>query len=174
MLDYMCDWFECLLHEHIHTEYYLKPMKFSRDKDILKLWNMGLNFQTMGNFSPWKRAQLLQQFATAATEYADRPELWAHVGKAMQKQKPRTWTHPKVDALIINLWPLVKHYNWTYEDLLNVVGKRLQIPMDRYPCDSVDSLKVHCRTVLGLTKSCKGKSVGLGKLPEGWQIAEQL
>ena len=42
----------------------------------------------------------------------------------------------------------------------------------KYPLDSEASLKVHCRSICGLTKSKKGKSAD--KLPEGWAIAEKL
>jgi len=42
----------------------------------------------------------------------------------------------------------------------------------KYPLDSEASLKVHCRSICGLTKSKKGKTAV--KLPEGWAIAEKL
>jgi hypothetical protein len=42
----------------------------------------------------------------------------------------------------------------------------------QYPLDSVESLKVHCRTICGLTKPGKGKSAK--GLPEGWPIAERI
>jgi len=42
----------------------------------------------------------------------------------------------------------------------------------RYPLDSVESLKVHCRVICGLTKPGKGKSAK--GFPEGWKIAEQV
>ena len=101
---------------------------------------------------------------------------WGTVGKVQHDPDPRTWTHPHIDARIIGLWPLVVRYNWTYRDLLKVMERLLPSPADdgdrRYPLDSVESLKVHCRTICGLTKSVKGRS-GAG-LPKGWQIAERL
>jgi hypothetical protein len=98
------------------------------------------------------------------------------VGKVMHDPQPRTWTHPKVDALVVGLWPLVVRYNWTYSDLLKVLDRLLPAPPaneDRtYPLDSETSLKVHCRSICGLTKGKKGKSAD--QLPEGWPVAEKL
>ena len=174
MLDSVCDWVESYFHLCIHCEWYHCPDRFSPDRDIYALWNLGMAVKQMGKSSAQDKAALLQDIDAASTKYADHPGLWAHLGSAMQRNlRPRTWTHPKVDMFIIGVWPLVMHYNWTYEDLLNVC-LHLHLPNNIYPCDSVDSLKVHCRTILGLTKLRKGKSVGPAKLPEGWQIAEQL
>ena len=101
---------------------------------------------------------------------------WGTVGKVQHDPEPRTWTHPDVDARIIGLWPLLVRHNWTYPDLLKVLDKLLPAPLaneDRkYPVDSEASLKVHCRSICGLTKSGKGKSAK--ELPQGWPIAEKL
>jgi hypothetical protein len=101
---------------------------------------------------------------------------WGTVGKVQHDPEPRTWTHPAVDACIIGLWPLVVRFNWTYSDLLKVLDLLLAAPSAneyrKYPLDSEDSLKVHCRSICGLTKNQKGKSAE--KMPAGWPIAAKL
>jgi hypothetical protein len=71
---------------------------------------------------------------------------------------------------------LVARYNWTYSDLLKALDRLLPAPLaneDRtYPLDCEASLKVHCRSICGLTKNKKGKSAD--KMPEGWPIAEKI
>lgn len=112
----------------------------------------------------------------AAAKHQADLKTWGTVGKVQHNPEPRTWRHPKVDGLIIGLWPLVLRHNWTYADLLKVLDRLLPLPPDGsdrvYPLDSVESLKVHCRTVCGLTKPNKGKSAD--DLPVGWQIGERL
>jgi hypothetical protein len=99
--------------------------------------------------------------------------MWGMVGKVQHDPDPRTWSHPEIDARIIGLWPLMLRYNWTYPDFLTVL-EHLFPPVNaaddrRYPLDSAESLKVHCRSICGLTKSGKGKSTK--GLPKGWEIA---
>ena len=113
--------------------------------------------------------------ARAAEKHQADVKMWGTVGKMQHNPQPRTWTHPDVDARVIHVWPLVIRYNWTYADLLKVLDQLLPVPPgsgDRvYPLDSVENLKVHCRTVCGLTKAAKGRSAD--GLPEGWQIARK-
>src|SRR5437016_5293136 len=42
---------------------------------------------------------------------------WAMVGKAMSSERIRHHAYPKLDQLVIWLWPLAKKHEWTYRDL---------------------------------------------------------
>ena len=152
----------------------------------------------------------LWDFATAAAAFKDSPK-WATVGKAMAAAAPSPpcrdgaqrrraeqneverrplWTYEHVDTLVIALWPLVKAYNWTYRDLLNVLrsinprppvlhsasgkgGSTINSAFHRYPCDREQDFAAYCRNVLGLRKTGKGKSAKNGQ-PAGFEIAQKL
>ena len=70
----------------------------------------------------------------------------------------RVWQYPEVDTLVIVLWPLVKAYNWTYRDLLNIIRPSLTRPK-AYPCDREQDFATYCVNVLGLRKKGKGVTV---------------
>lgn len=76
-----------------------------------------------------ERAQAcwLADFATSAEHYQNSPK-WSTLGKAMADDSNRQWQYQDVDTLVIALWPLVKAYNWTYRDLLNVIRAALVRP----------------------------------------------
>jgi hypothetical protein len=172
----LCDWIESRLHFGTHNAWYRAPACFSDDPETTHLANIGVSQRHLAKFSERDRKRWEGIHERAAAKHQDDLKKWGTVGKVQFDPEPRTWTHPEVDARIIGLWPLVERYNWTYSDLLNVLEKLLPAPPasgDRvYPLDSEASLKVHCRTICGLTKSKRGKSAG--KLPEGWPIAEKL
>ena len=94
------------------------------------------------------------------------------MGKAMSGEADRLWLYPEVDSLVISLWPLVKQYNWTYRDLLNVVRSFASRP-NLYPCEQEQGFVTYCNQVLGLRKTGKGVSAKDGR-PEGYEIAEKL
>jgi len=172
----LCDWIESRLHYGIHSAWYCAPDSFSTDPDKVYLASIGMSQRHLAKFSERDRKRWEGIHGRAAAEFQADLKMWGTVGKVQHDPEPRTWTHPDVDACIIGLWPLVVRYNWTYSDLLNVLDKLLPAPPaneDRkYPLDSEAGLKVHCRSICGLTKSKKGKSAV--KMPEGWTIAEKL
>jgi hypothetical protein len=172
----LCDWIESRLHYSKHNAWYRAPDCFSDDPDMVHLANIGIAQRHLAKFSERDRKRWEGIHERAAAKHQADLKMWGMVGKVQHDPEPRTWTHPNVDARIIGLWPLVVRYNWTYSDLLKVLEKLLPLPPDgrerRYPLDTVESLKVHCRTICGLTKPGKGKSAE--GLPEGWQIAERL
>jgi hypothetical protein len=172
----LCDWIESRLHYGTHVGWYRSPDCYCDNLDKVHLANIGTAQRHIAKFSERDRKRWEGIHERAAAKHKTDLKTWGTVGKVQHDPEPRMWTHPEVDARIIGLWPLVLRYNWTHTDLLKVLDKLLPPPPDgndrRYPLDSVESLKVHCRTLCGLTKSTKGKSAD--GLPEGWQIAERL
>jgi len=116
------------------------------------------------------KACWLTDFATAAEHFQNSPK-WSALGKAMADDSDRQWQYPDVDTLVISLWPLVKAYNWTYRDLLNVIRPALKRG-DAYPCGSEQEFAPYCANVLGLRKKAKGVSAKNGR-PKGSEIARE-
>lgn len=172
----LCDWMESRLHFLTHNTWYRAPDCFSDDPEKVHLANIGIIQRHLGEYSERDRLRWEGIHARAATKHRQDLKTWGVVGKVQHDPDPRTWSHPEIDARIISLWPLVLRYNWTYPDFLKVlehVWPPLNPADDRhYPLDSAESLKVHCRSICGLTKSGKGKSVQ--GLPTGWQIADRI
>lgn len=172
----LCDWIESRFHWGTHQGWYRAPDCFSDDPEKVHLANIGLAQLHLAKLPERDRKRWEGIHERAAMKHQDDLQKWRTVGKVQHDPEPRIWTHPDVDARIIGLWPLVVRYNWTYGDLLKVLEKLLPAPPDagdrRYPLDSTESLKVHCRTICGLTKAGKGKSAK--GPPEGWSIAERL
>ncbi len=170
----LCDWIESRLHFGIHSAWYQCPGSFSDDADKSHLANIGIAQRHLARFSERDRKRWEGIHGRAAEKHQADMKAWSTVGKVQHDPEPRTWTHPNVDARIIGLWPLVVRYNWTYTDLLKVLDRLFPAGGGdrRYPLDCVESLKVHCRTICGLTKSGKGKSAK--GLPVGWQVADRL
>jgi len=172
----LCDWIESRLHFAKHNAWYLAPDCFSDNEEKVHLANIGIGQRHLAKFSERDRKRWEGIHERAAAKHQADLKMWGTVGKVQHDPDPRTWTHPQVDAIIIGVWPLVVRYNWTYLDLLKVLDGLLPAPPaneDRkYPLDSEASLKVHCRTICGLTKIKKGRSAS--KMPEGWPIAEKL
>jgi hypothetical protein len=172
----LCDWMESRLHFLTHNAWYRAPDCFSDDPERVHLANIGITQRHLADFSDRDRKPWEDIHTRAAIKHRGDLKTWGVVGKVQHDPEPRTWTHPDVDALIIGLWPLVVRYNWTYPDFLKVLECLLPSPTSgsdrRYPLDSAEGLKVHCRSICGLTKSGKGRSAQ--GLPEGWEIAERL
>lgn len=172
----LCDWIESRLHMGVHSMWYRAPDCFVSDEDRAHLANIGVTQRHLANLPERDRKRWEGIHARAAEKHWGDLKTWSVVGKVQHDPEPRTWTHPETDGRIIGLWPLVVRYNWTYVDLLNVLERLLPLPSGegerRYPLDSTESLKVHCRTICGLTKSGKGRSAR--EMPEGWPIAERL
>jgi hypothetical protein len=172
----LCDWIESRLHYGTHRLWYGAPDCFSDDPEKVHLANIGIAQRHLAKFPERDRKRWEGIHGRAAAKHEADMKAWGIVGKVQHDPEPRTWTHPDVDLRIIGLWPLVLRYNWTYPDLLKVLEELLPLPKAtterRYPLDSTESLKVHCRSICGLTKPGKGRSAA--GLPEGWKIAERL
>lgn len=172
----LCDWIESRLHNGVHALWYQCPDCFSNDTDKVHLAKIGIAQRHLAKFSERDRKRWEGIHSRAAKKHQENLSMWGTVGKVQYDPKPRTWTHPAVDVRLIGWWPLVERYNWTYPDLLKVLDQLLPgsaAKADRqYPLDSEASLKVHCRSVCGLTKSKKGKSAA--KMPEGWLVAQKI
>ena len=172
----LCDWMESRLHFGTHRMWYEAPDCFSDDPKKAHLANLGITQRHLAKFPERDRKRWEGMHERAAAKHQADLKTWGMVGKVQHDPDPRTWTHPDTDARIIGLWPLVTRYNWTYPDFLKVLEHLLPPPHGsgdrRYPLDSAESLKVHCRTICGLTKPSKGKSSK--GLPVGWEIAERL
>ena len=172
----LCDWIESRIHFLIHNAWYCAPDCFSDDPDRVHLANIGITQRYFASLAERDQKRWEGIHARAAVKHQRDLKTWGVVGKVQRNPEPRTWTHPDIDGLIIGLWPLVGRYNWTYTDLLKVLEKLLPPPIYEgervYPLDSAESLKVHCRSICGLTKATKGKSAE--KLPQGWKIAQRL
>ena len=172
----LCDWIESRIHNSIHAAWYQAPDCFDPDPRKSHLANIGIAQRHLASFSERDRKRWGEIHARAAAEHQGDLKMWSTVGKVQQDPNPRTWTHPEIDPFVIGLWPLVTRYNWTYGDLLKVLDQLVRPAPGgaerRYPLDSVESLKVHCRTICGLTKSGKGKSAE--GFPAGWGIAKRL
>jgi len=174
VLGRLCDWLESRLHYLTHRGWYACPDSFLPDADLSHLSNLGFLERHLANLSARDQERFHGLLARGAKEFAGN-KVWTQVGKVMHDPQPRTWTHPKVDAIIISVWPLVDRYNWTYSDLLKILDTLLPAPPNedrKYPLDDESSLKVHCRTVCHLSKSKKGKSAD--GMPDGWPIVERL
>jgi hypothetical protein len=172
----LCDWIESRLHFGTHSGWYGAPDCFSDDANRTHLANIGFAQRHIAKFSERDRRRWEAMHARAAAKHQTDLKTWGTVGKVQHDPQPRTWTHPTVDARLIGLWPLVVRCNWTYSDLLKVLDALFQEPSAnedrRYPLDSEASLKVHCRSICGLTKTTRGQSSR--GLPQGWPIAEKL
>ncbi len=175
VLGWLCDWLESGLHFLVHQSWYNCMDAFSPDAEISHLSNLGFVERHLKNLPARDKERFHGLLDRAATKHGE-TKLWSQVGKVMHDPQPRTWTHPEVDAMVIGLWPLDVRYNWTYADLLKVMDKLLPLPRAneerKYPLDSVESLKVHSRSVCGLAKRTKGKTAK--GMPDGWPIAQKL
>ncbi len=173
MLGSLCDWIESRIHLFVHTQFHEFPQMFSGRADDWRLARLWMSALISPDLSKRDSEQLVRALRKILDTNSKR---FLYIWKAMYDRERRRWRHPDVDVAVISIWPLVQHYNWTYEDLLKVLDKLLPIPAadNKYPRDCADSLKVHCRTILGLTKTGRGKSVSVGKMPEAWEIALEL
>ncbi|HWX22772.1 MAG TPA: hypothetical protein VN578_22965 [Candidatus Binatia bacterium] len=177
-----CDWVDAAVHMRTHRLWHLAPGCFDPDPDTRHLAALGNAQRHIAKLDPRAQAAWLWDFSHAAEHFKDSPK-WAALGKAMAAGSPSTdpgvgnpsgplWTYQAVDTLVIALWPLVKTYNWTYRDLLNVIRPALKRPK-AYPCEREQDFATYCTNVLGLRKTTKGATARNGK-PAGHEIAIQL
>jgi hypothetical protein len=168
----LCDWLESRLHFVTHRAWYNCPDSFSDDPDTRHLADLGMAERCLAKMSERDSEIFHCLLDRAAAKHGNDMKKWAIIGKVHHDPEPRIWTHPKVDRLLIAVWPLVLRHNWTYPDLLKVTRKLLSDDGHHYPLDTAHNLKVHCRMTCGLTKTAKGKSSD--DFPAGWPVAERL
>src|SRR5262249_52855555 len=142
---------------------------FDPDPEVRELAALGNAQRHLAHLSDRARACWLVDFASALQRYKDSPK-WAALGKAMAEATPAgtgsdgspVWIYEQLDTLVISLWPLVKKYNWTYRDLLNVIRPVLRRPK-AYPCEREQDFATYCVNVLGLRKTGRGVTTTNGQ-----------
>lgn len=181
-----CDWLDADVHLRTHRHYHSAPATFHPDPETRYLAALGNAERNMACLSGRAQLSWLYDFVAAAAKYKNSPK-WKIVGQAMGDSSDRLWLYPELDTLVIRLWPLVKTYNWTYRDLLNVIQPALarlpssppppglkannrRQPKWTYPCEREQDLSTYCTNVLGLRKTGKGASATDGH-PAGYNIA---
>lgn len=182
-----CDWLDAAIHLRIHRHWHLAPDCFDPDPEKRQLAALGNAQRHLAALDPRAKTAWLWEFADAADRFKDSPK-WAALGQAMASETDRAWTYADVDMLVIALWPMVKRYNWTYRDLLNVIRPGLKrqpssaapstpaanLASDyAYPCAREQDFSTYCANVLGLRKTGKGVTAKNGR-PKGYDIAIQL
>jgi hypothetical protein len=165
-----CDWLDAEIHLRTHRRWHESPSCFDPDPETRHLAALGNAQRHLAKLDDRAKACWLADFATAAEHYQNSPK-WSALGKAMADDSDRQWQHPDVDTLVISLWPLVKAYNWTYRDLLNVIRPALKRG-DAYPCASEQDFAAYCANVLGMRKAGKGVSAKNGR-PKGSDVAKE-
>ena len=180
-----CDWLDCCLHWHSHFLSYDAPGSFfPGDPEARHLHALGRAQANLPRRSSYDQAFWHWNHETALKESTD-PRKWGKfLAAGIGDQKKRTHTHPMIDDSIITFWPLVKRFNWSYNDLLNALEKALPNYEGRYPCDHFTSVQKHCAQVLGLKKGTgagpgpRGKTGRGGNAlwtpPPGFEIAQAL
>jgi hypothetical protein len=166
-----CDWLDALIHFRTHQHWHLSPACFDPDPDKRELAALGANQRHLAHLDESAKAHWLWHLSEAAEHFKDSPK-WPTLGQAMSADSNRLWQYADVDTLVIGFWPLVKQYNWTYRDLLNVIRPAIHRP-DTYPCAAEQDFAAYCTNILGLRKTTKGRTAKNG-CPPGHDIALQL
>ena len=166
-----CDWLDAAVHLHVHAKWHNSPVCFDPDPDKRDLACLGVVQRKFAKQSDTVKALWHHTYAQAVEDFKDSPK-WLTLGQAFASNHTRPWPYRELDIAIITLWPLLKRHNWTYRDLLNVIRTIITRPKS-YPCQREQDFTVHCRTILGLRKTGRGKTTKNGK-PTGHEIALRL
>ena len=145
-----CAWLDSVIHLRVHYMWHSHPECFELDPERRELAALGHGQRILPTLDPRAQACWFMDFERAAQKYKNSPK-WAVIGKAMSADNGRSWAYPDVDAYVISLWPLVKRFNWTYRDLLNVIRPGLKRPMG-YPCERCQDFATYCANSLGLAR----------------------
>jgi hypothetical protein len=167
----LCDWIDAEIHLGTHRYWHNAPACFDPDPDKRELAVLGdtqrqFVSQTASTQALWHHVH------NELAHYLGASPKWPAVGRAMASAQPRPWPYREVDTAAISLWPLLKRHNWTYRDLMNAVRSVISRP-NAYPCQREQDFTVHCRTVLGLRKTTRGKSAKAAR-PPGYAVALRL
>jgi hypothetical protein len=162
-LERWCEWIDAVIHLQTHSQWHLAPEYFDSHgaKQELAPWvprpvpsgrHGEIRRTNWNRFKDWPIWQLLPQAAIS------RPQ--------------RPWPHPELDEVVISIWPLVKRHNWTFADLINVLGDLLT-SLDAYPLVAERNLAMYCMHVLRLRKTTQGKTAKDHR-PVGYELALQI
>jgi hypothetical protein len=110
--------------------------------------------------------------ASDSTQVCKDLPAWQMLPPPAISQPQRPWPHPELDEAIMTLWPLVKRHNWSYTDLLAVLGDLLDSG-DAYPTQSESNLATYCTRALHLRKAWLGKTSKTDR-PAGYVIALRI
>jgi hypothetical protein len=166
-----CHWLDSEIHLRTHRHWHESPAAFDPDPETRYLAALGNAQRHLANLDLHAQTCWVHDMANAAQHFKNSPK-WAALGKAMSDNSDRSWLYPEVDTLVIGLWPLVRAFNWTYRDLLNVIRPVLKRP-DAYPCSAEHEFAPYCANVLGLKKTGRGRTAKSGR-PPGFEIAQRL
>ena len=180
-----CDWYESRIHSMVHTLYYYAPGSVSSpDEESRHLFALGVSQSGLPDLRPYDQEFWQWNHETALSKLTD-PRKWKFIGQGFANEKARSHSHPEIDDAIITLWPLVRRFNWTYHELLNVLEAIAPRYRGRYPCDAVESIQKHCTLTVGLKKgtgdrrgpagkAIKRDQIGEAPLPEGFEIVKAM
>jgi hypothetical protein len=166
-----CDWIDANAHFQAHEMWHLSPTQFDPDPEKRELAALGVNQSLFPHLSDFSKQWWHWHHGEAAERFKDSPK-WRTVGQAMAATQTKAWDYPELDQGVIMFWPLVKRYNWTYLDLLNVIRQVAPRP-EAHPCENEQTLSTYCLNVLGLRKAGRGKTTPAGK-PTGYEVALRL
>lgn len=168
MLCRLGEWIEAVTHAQTHMLSHERPIAFDPDPENRELAILGVQQRHFPGMDDFQRNWWEWHHKEAAERLSD-PSKWSMVGKAFTDDLTTHQSYPALDDCIIMFWPLVRRYEWTYQDLMTVIQKVAPEPL-RYPCERAQDLASYCNNVLGLRKSSKGRSNPNGT-PLGYEIA---
>lgn len=178
-----CDWFDALLQSNAHFMYYHAPGAYHPgDEEARHLFTLGIGEGAMPHLSGYDQ-QFWRWNHESALHRLSNPSQWKFLADGVKNEGKRHQAHPEVDEFIIVLWPLMKRFNWSYNELLTVLEQALPHYVGRYPCDLYSNLQKHCLQALGLkkgtgdTRGPAGKSTSRYEqcdppMPEGFEIVK--
>ena len=163
-LDRWCQWIDALIHLQTHSQWHLAPEYFESNgsKQELAPW-VPRPYASSSRFAPVRR--------TNWNRWKDWP-IWQLLPQAAISRPQRPWPHPELDEAILSIWPLVKRHNWTFTDLIHVLGDLLTMP-DAYPMVSERNMAMYCMHVLRLRKTAQGKTAK-DERPVGYELAIRI
>lgn len=178
-----CDWFDALLHSNAHFMYYHAPGAYHPgDEEARHLFTLGIGEGAMPHLSGYDQ-QFWRWNHESALHRLSKPSKWKFLADGVKNEKTRHQAHPELDEFVIVLWPLLKRFNWSYNELLIVLEQALPQCVGRYPCDLYSNLQKHCLQALGLkkgsgaTRGPAGNSTSRDEqyapsMPEGFEIVK--
>jgi hypothetical protein len=73
-----------------------------------------------------------------------------------KKAQPASWKRGSVDSWLMEVWPIVKQYCWTYHDLQKAISEIGELDSSEF-FETPDRIKDRCKTVLRLHLSASAK-----------------
>jgi hypothetical protein len=147
-----CDWLDAVIHLQTHSLWFKEPACFAPDPEVRRL----------------AASALSQQFAAQMND----PAVVSHFTANTTPRPPtpeRPWPFPKFDERVIFLWPILRHYSWSFGDLWTVLQEHDSQPC---PCESAAQLEDYCSSNLGLRIPIKDDQSRAN--PLGFQVARRF